>query len=283
MTGYDRAVIDAIVPDIVAVADPAKLLVMGICGAQGSGKSTLSAQIERELGRAGLPAAVISIDDLYKTRAERARLAVSVHPLLGTRGVPGTHDVALGLDLIAALEQGRRAAMPRFDKARDDRLPPETWPTAGPGLRVLILEGWFVGARPQPEAALREPVNALEQAEDRDGLWRRYANRALAGEYQDLFDRMDLLLLLAAPGWDVISGWRIEQEHRLVAAGGTGAGIMDDAAIARFVQHYERLTRHILAEMPARANIVAALAADRSVQNLSRRPRKAQGHAGTAL
>jgi len=34
---------------------------------------------------------------------------------------------------------------------------------------------------------------------------------------------------------------------------------MDDAELARFVQHYERLTRHIIAEMPGRADVVIRL------------------------
>jgi D-glycerate 3-kinase len=39
---------------------------------------------------------------------------------------------------------------------------------------------------------------------------------------------------------------------------------MDGAQLDRFVQHYERLTRHILAEMPGRADLVLHLAPDRS-------------------
>jgi D-glycerate 3-kinase len=39
---------------------------------------------------------------------------------------------------------------------------------------------------------------------------------------------------------------------------------MSDEEVARFVSHYERLTRHILAEMPERADIVVRLDASRS-------------------
>jgi D-glycerate 3-kinase len=34
---------------------------------------------------------------------------------------------------------------------------------------------------------------------------------------------------------------------------------MDEAALQRFIMHYERLTRHILAEMPERADLVLRL------------------------
>ncbi|MDE8653613.1 kinase [Novosphingobium sp. H3SJ31-1] len=235
-------------------------LVIGICGAQGSGKSTLARALEAGLQAAGRAVATLSIDDLYRTRAERQGLARAVHPLLATRGVPGTHDVALGLATIAALERGEPAALPRFDKASDDRLPRAQWPLAPARCQVLILEGWCVGARPQPVEALAVPVNALEAGEDPDGIWRAYANTALAGEYQALFARIDRLVLLAAPDFAVVHDWRLEQERDLAARAGPDApGLMDAAAVARFIQHYERITRHILAEMPGRADLLVRL------------------------
>lgn len=236
--------------------------VLGLCGAQGSGKSTLAAGLAERFERT----AILSLDDLYRTKAERVALARTTHPLLATRGVPGTHDVALGLATFDALGRGEAAALPRFDKACDDRAPTGRWGHAPAGTRLLIFEGWCIGAQPQPEAALIEPINALEREEDAGGLWRRAVNAALAGEYQRLFARIDRLMLLAAPGFEVVRGWRIEQERELRARAAPDApGLMGDAEVARFIQHYERLTRHILAEMPARADCVARLAADRSL------------------
>lgn len=233
------------------------LFVAGICGAQGSGKSTLAAALVARFEHA----AVLSLDDLYRTKAEREALATTVHPLLRTRGVPGTHDLALGLATIAALDRGEAAPLPRFDKAADDRAPRADWPSAPARTQLLILDGWCIGARPQDAAALAEPVNALERDEDPRGVWRRYANDALAGDYQRLFGRIDLLTLLAAPSFDCVFGWRKQQEDELRQR--TGAG-MSDAELLRFVQHYERLTRHILAEMPGRADLVIGLAEDRT-------------------
>lgn len=246
-----------------------RLFVAGICGAQGSGKSTLATILAERLAAHGVRTAVLSLDDLYRTRTEREALAASVHPLLLTRGVPGTHDVGLGLETLAALERGEAAALPRFDKARDDRAPRTGWAQAPADTALLILEGWCLGARPQHEAALTEPANDLERDEDRDGTWRRFVNRALAGEYQRLFARIDLLAFLAAPSFDSVFGWRREQERALQAQTGAGApGIMSDAALGRFIAHYERLTRHMLAEMPARADLVIELAEDRTVRRI---------------
>ena len=249
-----------------------RLLVLGLCGAQGSGKSTLAAALSRRLAEAGVTVAVLSLDDLYRTLAEREALARAVHPLLRTRGVPGTHDIALGLTVIAALERGEAAALPRFDKARDDRMPRADWPRAPADTQVLVLEGWCVGALPQAPAALAEPVNELERREDAQGLWRGYVNRALAGDYQRLFARIDVLVFLAAPDFATVYDWRKQQEDALrMRVGDDAPGVMADAALARFVQHYERLTRHMLADMPGRADMVVELAEDRCVKRIALR------------
>ena len=244
-------------------------LVVGICGAQGSGKSTMAAALARRFPRT----ATLSLDDLYLTRAERAALAQNEHPLFRTRGAPGTHDVALGIETIDALRAGNAVRLPRFDKARDDRALSATWPEASASCDLVIFEGWCVGAIPQPEEALAAPVNDLERADDPDGRWRRAVNAALAGSYQTLFARLDMLILLAAPDWETVGRWRQEQEDGLRQAG-DGAGVMDEAAVARFIQHFERLTRHILEEMPDRADMVLRLSADRhAVQSTAATPR----------
>jgi D-glycerate 3-kinase len=38
---------------------------------------------------------------------------------------------------------------------------------------------------------------------------------------------------------------------------------MSDTEVLHFISHYERLTRHILNEMPARADVLVALDASR--------------------
>lgn len=247
-------------------------LVVGICGPQGSGKSTLAALVARLLAARGLKVATLSIDDLYRTKAERAGLAREIHPLLATRGVPGTHDPALGLAVLEALGRRETIALPRFDKAADDRAPEATWPRIEGPVDVVLLEGWCVGARPQPAARLIAPVNALERDEDPDGAWRGFANAALAGAYAALFARLDRLVLLTAPDFAVVRAWRGQQEARLrarLAAEGRDPGLaMDDAALDRFVAHYERLTRWIGEDLPGLADVVVRL-------DERRRPREA--------
>lgn len=241
-------------------------LVVGINGAQGSGKSTLS-----DFMRCLLidvyhhRVAVISIDDLYRTRAERLQLADTVHPLLATRGVPGTHDVNLGLSLLTRLAtagEGTRTPLPSFDKSRDDRRPQSAWEVFEGRADIILLEGWCVGSRPEREPCLEQAVNALERDEDSGGRWRRYVNQQLGGDYARLFARLDALIFLRIPGMEQILEWRGLQESKLSSA---NAGenqnhrLMDERALVRFIMHYERLTRHNLAEMPGRADVTLDL------------------------
>lgn len=264
---YRQTIEHALLPLADAIARRARLsdqlVLVGLCGAQGSGKSTAAAALVHMLAREELPAVAMSIDDFYLPRAARAELAAQVHPLLATRGVPGTHDVELAQATIDSLAGSEPVALPSFDKGTDDRRPRRDWPVAEGPMRVVILEGWCVGARPETAAELATPVNALEREEDADGRWRTHVNEALAGRYRALFDRLSPMVLLAAPSFEVVQGWRSEQEHklreRLAREGGDASRTMDDQALARFISHYERVTRHILREMPQRADHLISL------------------------
>lgn len=242
-------------------------LVVGLCGPQGAGKSTLCLLLSQWLAARGLRTANLSLDDLYLPRAARERLAREVHPLLRTRGVPGTHDPVLGLAVLDALAHPGPTRLPRFDKAADDRAPEAAWPVFEGPADVVLLEGWCVGARPRPSADLAAPINALEAAEDLDGAWRAFANDALAGPYRALFARLDRLVLLTAPDFAAVRAWRGEQEAklraRLAEEGRDAARTMDDTALDRFLAHYQRLTEWIAQDLPKAADVVVRLDAHR--------------------
>ncbi len=236
-------------------------VVVGLCGSQGSGKSTMAGFLKILLEGRGLTVAILSLDDLYLTLPERQCLAREVHPLLLTRGVPGTHDVGLGIALIDILTNGpAEVSMPAFDKAVDTRAPANCWPRVQAPVDVILFEGWCVGALPQPDADLVEPINALERDEDRDGAWRRYVNERLKTDYATLFGRIDMLAMLKAPSFEVVLGWRSLQEKKLAdrvaRERGDASKVMGPAAITRFLMFYQRITEALLDEMPARADIL---------------------------
>lgn len=245
-----------------------KPLIAGICGPQGSGKSTMAAFVATMLDAQGLPTAILSLDDLYLDPEDRP---VHIHPLFATRGVPGTHDVGLGEMVIDRLFAGE-TSIPRFDKARDRRRPQAEWEHfAGPAA-VVLFEGWCVGAEPEAPSALAAPINDLEREEDPDGVWRLHANQALASDYRRLFARLGFLVFLAAPSFESVLGWRSLQEEKLRARAGEGApGVMDAQALARFVMHFERISRRLAATLPSRSDIVAQLASDQEIVTLTGR------------
>jgi D-glycerate 3-kinase len=119
---------------------------------------------------------------------------------------------------------------------------------------------------PQSPAALVRPVNALEHDEDADRRWRLHVNAELAGCYTRAWRRLDRLVLLQAPRFDIVARRRGEQERALNRRGAPRA--MGVAALRRFLAHYERLSRHALRTLPARADLRLVLDASRKVRSI---------------
>lgn len=226
--------------------------VLGISGGQGAGKSTLASLLVAGCAVLGRRAFSLSLDDFYLTRGERQVLAERVHPLLQTRGVPGTHDVELAAGVLDALTAGQAVEVPVFDKSIDDRSPLGV--QVSEPLDLLIFEGWCVGARAEPEVRLDTPINELEREEDPQGRWRRSVNQALASDYEALWSRLDRLLYLKVPNLAAVIRWRTEQEQAHPAD-----RRMSAAQIERFVAHYERLTRWMAESMVDQADLVGFL------------------------
>ena len=247
---------------------------LGIYGAQGSGKSTLAAYLaKRHESVSSGCCVVLSIDDFYFTKAQRQQLALEVHPLLRTRGVPGTHDTALlksTLDRLAHFTGP--VSIPRFDKLADDRVPETQFDTVTSAPSLVILEGWCVGIPPQDSADLTEPCNNLERIDDSAGDWRQFVNTSLERDYLPIWGQLDELWALLAPGFEVVSDWRLEQEVRLGAQ--RAQAIMTPQEVVRFVQHYERLTRSSLNSMPNLADLCLWLDPQRAITEVTEGKRR---------
>ncbi|MEO5595960.1 MAG: kinase [Lysobacteraceae bacterium] len=252
---YSTAFVDEVLADALSTTarTPA---VYGIVGLQGSGKSTLAAQMAALAVSRGKSVVVLSIDDFYLGRRERLRLGREVHPLLVTRGPPGTHDVALACATIDALVHFNKSdpvRLPRFDKIADRRLSPSRWRRATRAPDLIVLEGWFLRVPAESEADLLTPLNALERIEDPRGIWRRFVNNALANDYAPLWQHIDRLLFLQGPGFDVVPRWRWQQEMTLQSTQ-LARRAMDHAQVERFVLFFERVSRQALRTLPAIAD-----------------------------
>lgn len=247
---------------------------VGVNGCQGSGKSTLCDFLVFYLSEfKKLNVVSLSLDDFYLDKSSRNALAIKVHPLLATRGVPGTHDVSLAQTTFDRLRGYGTVSIPRFNKAIDNPFPVVEWPVIHSPPDIVLVEGWCWGVKPQTKAQLAEPVNALEHDEDPLGTWRNYVNKQLADSYQTLFEQMSFWVMLKAPSFEQVYSWRKEQEHKLAAKLGSSeahSGIMTDLEIERFIQHYQRLTEQSLETLPSQCNYVYHLDETRQITHVEK-------------
>ena len=236
-----------------------------ISGGQGSGKTTLSEFIQVVLTKVRNRTTVgFSIDDLYKTQKERERLSKTVHPLCRIRGVPGTHDIQMGLDAIHSLSNANDSTLtpiPSFSKPLDKHNPRRKWKRYKGRPEYIFFDAWCGGAKPIEEKNWKGPINALEKKEDPKGVWSKWSNKELAGDYQDLFALFDLLILIKVPSIEFVyeSRWLQEQTlYKTIKDKELRKRIMTKKEVYKFVMHYERLTHYILEEMPNLSDIVLA-------------------------
>ena len=213
-----------------------KVKIIGITGSQGSGKTTFAQSLVTSLSSRKPLTVSLSLDDFYLSRTARGELAESIHPLLVTRGVPGTHETDLLEKVLNQVASGglpKEISVPTFDKARDDR-----GPNKSAYVGKLVLEGWCLGAAAQSVQDLREPVNDLEREEDSSGEWRSWVNSQLRSRYHQLWQKVDFWIRLIPPSFTSVFEWRKKQEEQLDIR-----KRMSDTDLKRFIQHYERLTR----------------------------------------
>jgi len=266
----DARLLDAVGALINARARPGHVPLIGIAGAQGSGKTTLARVAAERWG-----AAHLSLDDVYLTKAEREAKGRAVHPLYAMRGPPGTHDLALLEATVAALRTAgpdSRTALPAFDKLSDDRRPDTQWPMFAGRPSAVLVDGWCLGATAQGEAEMVEPINALEREPDGQGFWRCAVNAELVGPYAELFAGFDAILFLKAPSFDAVLDWRCEQEAGLMGLTPADLPAERRAELAVFIQAFERITRSMLA---------GGVRADMTVQlDEERRPSPLVGEGG---
>ena len=253
--------------------------VVGLQGTQGSGKSTVCLFIKVLLEECfDLNVVILSIDDFYKTRQERMTLSKTIHPLLVTRGVPGTHDIDLAMETLnklSKLNNGQSCSVPSFNKIFDDRSNKTEWPVIKNKVNIILFEGWCMGIPYQEKSALDNPINELEKFEDSNVQWRLFVNNQLKNEYRNLFRKLDDLIVLQAPSFKCVYQWRLLQETKLarqteMSKSGKQMHIQTSKQIERFISHYERLTRHALDVLPEDASWVIELDKEHNMKSLIR-------------
>ena len=241
-------------------------LVVGVQGPPGSGKTYLTTILRDELISPphNLSVALFPLDDLYLPHSELARVANdhSQNPLLQGRGLPGTHDIPLAIQVLNSLrrinepEAEGTVSIPIFDKSlhsgEGDRL--ERTIVVKRPLDVIIVEGGHTGFYPVPPEFIEQryvsngdPRTSFtyrkEDVHELNELLRPYVDwwssfctliqvswhqfSAKLGYHPHIFPQ---LTLSDASSYDIVYKWRLEQEHHMKARNG-GKGMTDDQVI----------------------------------------------------
>jgi len=272
----DRMIKSFLIPVSFWIAkkvDKKQPLIIGLAGGQGSGKTTISSILTLILQKYfKLNVFKVSIDDFYKTRKDRRLLSKNKHPLLMTRGVPGTHDIDLMLSFFKKIKSKnfKSLKVPTFNKAIDDRYPKNLWHKIESKPDVIIFEGWCVGARAQTVSQLKKSINSLEKAQDPSTKWRTHVNNQLKTKYKLLFNQLDGLLYLKAKNFNLLREWRLKQERKLwiQAKDKKNLKIMSSVDVLNFMQTYQRITQQMFKDALKSSSIIMNLNINHQIEKI---------------
>ena len=251
-------------------ADKKKPYFVGLAGGQGTGKTTISSLIKIILTKYfKLNVFRISIDDFYKTRKERISLSKKVHPMLLTRGVPGTHDINMMLNFFrnSKSKKFKRLKLPTFNKAIDDRFNKKKWYDLKKRPDVIIFEGWCVGAKSEKNLTLKKTINSMEKIKDQKQVWRNYVNHQLKSKYKKLYSQLNCLVYLKAKNFSLLHKWRMKQERKLWVQSKVKSKIMSRGDVLNFMQTYQRITQNMFRNMPKYASVIFNLNSNHQIQS----------------
>lgn len=237
-----------------------------ISGSQGVGKSTLSKLLKKVIERTSLQQVMLlSIDDYYLSKKNRYQLASQVHPLLLTRGVPGTHDIKKLKEHIKQFNKKQFPIItPTFNKLKDDITKKTTTYSKAD---ILILEGWCCGAKPIAKNYLHRNLNNIEKRFDKNFKWRNYYNIKLKMEYQKIFNSFDKIIYLQPPSFQSVLKWRYAQEKNNAKKTKT-KNFMNKNATKSFISYYEKLTKWMIQNMPANADMLIKVDKNQKIKKI---------------
>ena len=245
---------------------------VGLAGGQGTGKTTVSSLVKIILEKYfKLKVFKISIDDFYKTRKERNSLSKRIHPMLMTRGVPGTHDINMTLSFFKKTKNKnfKKMILPSFNKAIDDRFSKKYWYKINQKPDVIIFEGWCVGAKAELNKTLKKPINSMEKINDKKLVWRKYVNLQLRNKYKELYSQLNCMVYLKAKNFNMLQKWRLKQERklRLKTKKVSSHKIMSKKNVINFMQTYQRITENMFKNTPKYASIVINLNSNHQIKS----------------
>ena len=237
-----------------------------LSGSQGSGKSTLGKLLKLVIEKFyKKKVMLLSIDDYYLSKNERIKLSKKIHPLLLTRGVPGTHDIkALKYHINQFQNQNFPISSPIFNKLKDDISKKRKVINSA---QILLLEGWCCGSVPIANKYLFKNINTLENTYDKNTNWRKYYNSLLRNEYKSVFSLFDKKIYIKSPSFKYVLEWRYTQE-KSNASKSNNKNFMNKVKLQEFIQHYEKLTKWMMLTMPNQADILIKIDSNQKIKKL---------------
>ena len=237
-------------------------------GSQGIGKSSLikiiSKIIEKFYNKKIL---FLSLDNYYLSKKERELLSKKIHPLLITRGVPGTHNV---IKLVNDIDQFDRSKypinIPLFDKLLDDKS--KSKKIINKNFNMLFLEGWCCGSSEIPKDYLYKNLNKLERLKDSKYIWRNFYNSKLKKEYNKLFGLFDEHIFMKTSSFENVFNWRAKQERGNYSKNKKSKK-MSPNEIKVFIQHYEKITKWMMKDLDKKADIVIKIKKNHRISSIN--------------
>ena len=263
---FSKKYINQYIVPIIKNINDSKYSKFIIAGSQGSGKSTLTTVLKLVLEKFyKKKVMLLSIDDYYLNKNKRLELSKKIHPLLITRGVPGTHNIAaLRKDIINFQKKKFPIVAPLFNKLKDDISSKKKIIKKA---EILLLEGWCCGSPPISRDYLFKNINRLESTLDKNKAWRQYYNSQLQKNYKKVFSLFDKQIYIQAPSFTYISKWRYAQEESN-ALKSKGEKFMKKKDLHKFIQHYEKLTKWMIKTMPAKADMLIKIDKNQKIKKV---------------
>jgi len=209
----------------------------------------------------------ISLDDYYLTKKQRKELSKRIHPLLQTRGVPGTHATEKITKTIQLFDKKKYPIkIPKFDKLNDDRMPFSQIITSKKNM--IFLEGWCCGCPPLSNSFLQKNLNNIEKT-DSEYIWRKYYNKKLKKEYKLIFNHFEYLIYFKIPSFDCVLKWRIKQEKRLKLNKKKNINYMNKIEIKDFISYYEKITTWMMKNTLSKSDLTIKINKNQKIQSIS--------------